>query len=397
MEQRRAKSQKRMRRRVMILMAVILLALGYYYAASFLLGKHLKSVSKPLPGIVISPVASAPGNASGTVEKVANQVASDHKEAAQPPAAAVQDAPPQAQAASPGTEAAKVVPDAAVPTLGGKGSWQEVALSPEAPTFPSAIDHLNVKAEVVPPLAEDFILPSKKTVAENREHTKATCEKWLGQRWDAIGKNYRLWDHGFSQFGQDKWLWDVVFGRKRDGVFIDVGAYDGETHSNSAALERCFGWSGILVEANPAKMEILKQWRPKTLIYHAAAGDTNHMCRFLSKQNDELSGLVGESKTSSVAGDVVSDVPCIRLGDLFARHGIHKVNYLSIDTEGVELMVLRTINFDEVDIDVIGVENNGHQALISAFLTSKGYTFERDVGEDIFYFRAGFKPTKFIG
>ncbi|KAJ1477409.1 hypothetical protein T484DRAFT_1821357, partial [Baffinella frigidus] len=150
-----------------------------------------------------------------------------------------------------------------------------------------------------------------------------------------------------------------------------------ETHSNSAAFERCFGWSGILVEANPAKMEILKQWRPNTLIYHAAAGDTNHMCQFLSKQNDELSGLVGKSKTSSVDGDVISDV-----------------NYLSIDTEGVELMVLQTINFDDVEIDVIGVESNGHKQAISDFLATKGYTFQRFVGEDVFYFRAGFKATK---
>ncbi|KAJ1477410.1 hypothetical protein T484DRAFT_1821358 [Baffinella frigidus] len=143
MEQRRAKSEKRMRRRVMVLIFLIALALGYLYAASNML---------PLT---------------------------------------------QAQAASPGAEAAK----------SREGSWPEVALSSKSPTFPSGLDELNVKAELVAPLAEDFILPSQKTVAENREHTRVICEKWLAQRWgDSKGaggrETYELWRNGFSQFGQ---------------------------------------------------------------------------------------------------------------------------------------------------------------------------------------------------
>lgn len=36
-----------------------------------------------------------------------------------------------------------------------------------------------------------------------------------------------------------------------NGFFIECGAYDGETRSNTLNLERFFNWTGILIEADP--------------------------------------------------------------------------------------------------------------------------------------------------
>lgn len=46
---------------------------------------------------------------------------------------------------------------------------------------------------------------------------------------------------------------------QRNGFFIECGAYDGETRSNTLNLERYYGWTGILIEADPinfAKMSL---------------------------------------------------------------------------------------------------------------------------------------------
>jgi hypothetical protein len=51
--------------------------------------------------------------------------------------------------------------------------------------------------------------------------------------------------HHFSQVGQDAWALGH-FGAKRGGVFVDVGASDGVTGSNSYLLEKCLGWTGNL-------------------------------------------------------------------------------------------------------------------------------------------------------
>ena len=57
------------------------------------------------------------------------------------------------------------------------------------------------------------------------------------------------WKH-FSQWGQDA-LVDSLLREKQGGFFVEAGAFDGETHSNTLFLEQQRGWSGVLVEANP--------------------------------------------------------------------------------------------------------------------------------------------------
>jgi len=269
------------------------------------------------------------------------------------------------------------------------------------PTYPetivaSSLDELvssltgTIGIQAVPylDLADDYVLPNHKTVLANRAHNKGLCETFLGLKWKST--TYRLWEHGFSQSGQDLWLWDEVFGGKKQGFFVDVGAFDGQTHSNSAGFEYCLDWSGLLVEANPVQIESIKQWRPCSVTYNVAASETNKMCTFVSKLDPELSGLQEGVKTAPQAGDKLLDVPCIRLGDLFARHGISKIDYLSVDMEGVEPLALRSIDYDKVQIDVIGIEENGKTAELKGILEPKGFEVCKTLGPDIFFCRKGF-------
>ena len=41
-----------------------------------------------------------------------------------------------------------------------------------------------------------------------------------------------------SQFGQDRWLNETIFRNKQNGLFVDVGAHDGVTFSNSYFFEK---------------------------------------------------------------------------------------------------------------------------------------------------------------
>ena len=86
--------------------------------------------------------------------------------------------------------------------------------------FPTGLDsyfqdsssgNIGIKAVDNPALEGDYILPNNKTVAQNRKHHVEICRQYLGQTWSDISKKpskYELWQHGFSQSGQDKWLWD---------------------------------------------------------------------------------------------------------------------------------------------------------------------------------------------
>ena len=68
-------------------------------------------------------------------------------------------------------------------------------------------------------------------------------------------------------------------------------------------------------------------------------------------------------------------VPLTRLQTLLDRYGLRRIHYLSIDTEGAEPQVLRSIDFSKVFIDVIGFEANYPEdgVALLAFLAEKGY------------------------
>src|ERR1700730_1429338 len=55
----------------------------------------------------------------------------------------------------------------------------------------------------------------------------------------------------FSQTGQDKFLNERVFGAKRDGTFVDIGAADGVFLSNTYFFEKELAWCGVCVEPRP--------------------------------------------------------------------------------------------------------------------------------------------------
>ena len=51
-----------------------------------------------------------------------------------------------------------------------------------------------------------------------------------------------------SQKGQDRWVIFKALPLKRKGYFLDLAAADGITHSNTYALEKLFGWSGLFIK-----------------------------------------------------------------------------------------------------------------------------------------------------
>jgi hypothetical protein len=76
----------------------------------------------------------------------------------------------------------------------------------------------------------------------------------------------------FSQ-GPEEWLIRDFFKDKRNGVFLDVGAFDARNLSNTCALERDFGWSGIAIDAIAEFAPGYREFRPQSRFVVAFVGD----------------------------------------------------------------------------------------------------------------------------
>ena len=79
-----------------------------------------------------------------------------------------------------------------------------------------------------------------------------------------------------GQFEQDRWVALDVYSSMRNGYFVELGASDGLTYSNTVDLERHYGWRGLCIEGAPHKFAKLQANRPLCANRYAAvtADDT---------------------------------------------------------------------------------------------------------------------------
>ena len=210
-----------------------------------------------------------------------------------------------------------------------------------------------------------------------------------------------------SQLGQDH-LVDQYFGGKRGGVFVDIGAYDGVTFSNTLMLERDRGWTGICIEPLPDVFAVLRQSRQCVCVQACMGNREEAAVDFLSVQSPAtptrmLSGVVSEydprhrtrvdTEVGRFGGSTsVIRVPMRHLHRLLQEHGLSRVDYLSIDTEGSELLILRSTILSAIGSPCVTVENNYDDPAIHEALAAQGYVLHTAIHWERFYVPAAPPP-----
>jgi FkbM family methyltransferase len=204
-----------------------------------------------------------------------------------------------------------------------------------------------------------------------------------------------------SQLCQDEIVYNHFFRGKLDGVYLDIGAHDGVQFSNSKFFDD-LGWKGMCVEANPKEFANLCKNRPNAINVYGAAYDRNGTVKF--RVNDgwtsQLSGIeeaYHPSHIDRVKNELVHhggatqiiDIPCFKVADKLIENKITSIDYMSLDVEGAELQILKTIPFERVQIKVINVEDNYNQeAEYDAILLPLGYKKMDRLQWDLIYYKS---------
>jgi len=212
----------------------------------------------------------------------------------------------------------------------------------------------------------------------------------------------------YSQCGQDSFVYNTFFKNKTDGVFVDIGAHNGINLSNTYFFEKQCGWSGMCIEPMPEVFAQLQKNRDCICIEGCIYEKADHV-RFLKINSSDpvltmFSGIIENfdarhlqniAKWTSGGKGTYEEivVNCYKVQDLLAQYGMHHIDYLSLDTEGGELEILKSIDFDVVTIDVIDVENNFHESKFEDFLQTKGYKKIRELDWDDIYVRSAWYDT----
>jgi len=207
-----------------------------------------------------------------------------------------------------------------------------------------------------------------------------------------------------SQVGQDRFLLENFFRGKRGGVFVDIGAYDGETLSNTLFFERSMGWTGLCVEPLPAAFAKLKATR-KAICENVSVANFEGEAEFVETDdrtgpNEKMfSGLAAnfdprQSQRIAAMGQsrITRIVPVTKFSTLLAKHSLFDIDYCSIDTEGSELAILSDFDPKRFRIKVLTIENNWDDEALPKLMTEKGYDFFAKLEQDYIFRRREVMP-----
>ncbi len=208
-----------------------------------------------------------------------------------------------------------------------------------------------------------------------------------------VTKDYEnlISDGYYSQEGQDNYIFNLL--NKKFGYFIDIGATDGIHINNSYYFEKN-GWDGITIEPNPDYFKKLQKNRSCQCI-NACVGTKSTNELFLQVQGyaENYSGLLESYNLAHLKkihyynhkydGSIkYVELPVINLMDILDRD---KYDVLFIDTEGSEYNILSTINFKDININIICLENFYNDIRIYKLLKKNKYRLiARTIHDEIY-------------
>lgn len=141
------------------------------------------------------------------------------------------------------------------------------------------------------------------------------------------------------------------------GFFIEAGANDGVSQSNTYFLERALGWRGVLVEPVPRLFKKCRRNRRNSVVFNCALVSPENEGTDVSICDMGARGLLSRVSEGKSASDGVVTRTCGRtLTSILTELEVEQIDFFSLDVEGYELEVLKGMDFSRFVPSLILIE-----------------------------------------
>lgn len=225
-----------------------------------------------------------------------------------------------------------------------------------------------------------------------------------------------------SQSKQD-FIVNKLLRNKKNGFFVDIGAHDGLNFSNTYFFEKELNWKGLCIEPVPNFFNKLVKCR-NSICLNICVANTENRYSFVEVEGPAsmLSGIIFsmqdehflriKTAIDNFGGSYkVYEIKARLISNILDEYKIKNIDYLSLDVEGLELEILKSIKFNEINISILTVENDKRSKFIENFLRENGFISLCFTGPDeifvnknhikfnfvyLFYYIKGYIQRKFL-
>ncbi|MEI5984761.1 MULTISPECIES: FkbM family methyltransferase [Sphingobacterium] len=205
----------------------------------------------------------------------------------------------------------------------------------------------------------------------------------------------------FSQEGEDmviRGFYEAKKGYK--GVYVDVGAHHPYRFSNTNYFYKK-GWRGINIEPSPDAMRWFKWFRPKDVNLNIGISESPQELTYYCFNEPALNGFsqeVSESRDGLHAKYHLLKtipVPTLPLSDVLDKYLApgKQIDFLSVDAEGFDLIVLKSNNWEKYKPVFVLVEEELsipelNKSEVYQLMLSKGYSLVAKTKRTLFFKRS---------
>ena len=181
---------------------------------------------------------------------------------------------------------------------------------------------------------------------------------------DTYIKKY-VWG-SFSQKGEDLII-ERIIGNKKKGFYIDIGAHNPNIFNNTKRFY-LKGWNGINIEPNPILIKEFIRQRRRDINLNIGVRNTSGTAIFYEFEIDGLSTFSKDEKEKNLKlGYRLKqelEITVLSLKKVIEKYCKTKIDFISVDTEGLDLEVLESNNWRKFRPKAVCVETGDFSSMI---------------------------------
>jgi FkbM family methyltransferase len=170
----------------------------------------------------------------------------------------------------------------------------------------------------------------------------------------------------YSMYGEDLFI-NNYFKNKKNGIYLDVGAYHPLDGNNTYLLYTKKNWHGINIDVNPLSIELFQKARKFDVnINTAVSNKKGFVTLYFRKKINMLNTLSKKiARIHFRNGFKEKNIKSNTLNNILdqTRYRNKKIDFFNLDVEGHELDILESLNFKKYQPTLICVEIHNHEEM----------------------------------
>jgi len=204
-----------------------------------------------------------------------------------------------------------------------------------------------------------------------------------------------------TQVDEATYLNEKYFKNMPNGVYVEVGALDGELYSTTKLFEDNHNWTGVLVEPNPVQYESLQKNRSKSRTFNCLVSDLTEPLeyQYFLTNYAAVSGVTSTLPQKHLGDYFKSDSDWVKdqpratetltprtLTDIVKESALERIDLLTVDVEGHEVNVLRSYDFSvPVYMVMVDIDDNATGVAVKELLEAKDFVFVENYNNNHIY------------